>query len=150
MANGGLAILVGEPVSAVAFAMRPAVRAANVRLKRAYEPPAPDDGQRILIDRLWPRGISKAEAGLSQWMKQIAPSAALRTWFNHDPRRWDEFRRRYRGELERNVGELAELRNLARNGRVTLVYAARDEAHNDAVVLRDFLLGRPGDEGACR
>jgi uncharacterized protein YeaO (DUF488 family) len=124
--------------------MSRAIRAANVRLKRAYEPPAPEDGQRILIDRLWPRGIRKADARLNQWMKQIAPSTALRTWFDHDPRRWDEFRRRYRAELKQSAAELSELRGLARKGRVTLLYSARDEAHNDAVVLREFVLGRTG------
>lgn len=123
--------------------MTRAVRASNIRLKRAYERPVPDDGERVLVDRLWPRGIRKDEAGIDRWMKQVAPSAALRTWFGHDARRWDEFRRRYRAELKQLAPELSELRSRARKGTITLVYAARDEAHNDAVVLRNVLLGRP-------
>lgn len=124
--------------------MSRAIRASNVRLKRAYEPPAAEDGQRILIDRLWPRGVSKVEARLDDWRKPVAPSAALRTWFDHDPRRWDEFRRRYRAELSGSSADLRQLRRLARNGPITLVYSARDEVHNDAVVLRNVLLGRSG------
>lgn len=120
-----------------------AIRASNVRLKRAYEPAAAGDGARILVDRLWPRGVSKAEASLDGWTKELAPSAALRTWFDHDPRRWHEFRRRYRAELGHHADEVAELRRRARHGVITLVYAARDEAHNDAVVLRSAILGRP-------
>jgi uncharacterized protein YeaO (DUF488 family) len=118
------------------------VRAANVKLKRAYEPPSPEDGRRILVDRLWPRGISKQKAALDRWMKEIAPSTELRKWFDHDPKRWTEFRRRYAGELREHSDLIAELRSLAREGTVTLVYAAHDETHNDAVVLRDMLLGR--------
>ena len=94
------------------------------------------------MDRLWPRGVSKAGARLDEWVKEIAPSAELRTWFGHDPRRWDEFRRRYRAELTQHSDLLKDLRRRAREGRVTLVYSARDEVHNDAVVLRDVLLGR--------
>ena len=124
--------------------MTRAIPASNVRLKRAYAVPGRDDGMRILVDRLWPRGVSKGEAQLDQWTKDIAPSAALRTWFNHDPRRWDEFRRRYRDELKQHSRRrLRELRRLARTGPITLVYSARDEAHNDAVVLRNVILGRP-------
>ena len=117
------------------------IPAGNVRLKRAYEPPAAEDGTRILIDRLWPRGVSKAHAALDQWMKDIAPSTELRKWFGHDPSRWEEFRRRYAEELHRSV-DLSQLRSLAQQGHVTLVYSAHDEAHNDAIVLRDVLLGR--------
>ena len=123
--------------------MSGSIRASNVRLKRAYEPPAPEDGTRILIDRLWPRGVSKDEASLDRWMKQVAPSATLRTWFGHDPDRWNAFRRRYRAELKEQAAELSDLRRLARDGAITLVYSARDEIHNDAVVLRNVLLGRP-------
>jgi uncharacterized protein YeaO (DUF488 family) len=121
--------------------MMPAkVPAANVKLKRAYERASADDGRRILVDRLWPRGLSRCRAAIDQWMKDIAPSPALRKWFGHDPARWTEFRRRYVREI-RHQGELLdELRRLARQGRVTLVYAARDEDHNDAVVLRTLLL----------
>ncbi len=113
----------------------------NVKLKRAYAAPAADDGKRILIDRLWPRGISKAEAALDQWMKEIAPSTELRQWFGHDPAKWEEFRLRYSEELADKAPLLEELRALARAGPITLVYSAHDEEHNDAVVLRDVLRG---------
>jgi uncharacterized protein YeaO (DUF488 family) len=109
-------------------------------LKRAYEPAEPDDGVRILVDRLWPRGVSKAEAALADWMKDIAPSTELRQWFGHDPSRWAEFRRRYRAELHQHPQELDRIRALARTQTVTLVYSAHDEEHNDAIVLRDVLL----------
>lgn len=118
------------------------IAAANVKLKRAYEAPAAEDGIRILIDRLWPRGISKKKAALDQWMQDIAPSAELRKWFGHDPARWDEFRRRYAEEVHQNAELLDRLRSLARRGPVTLVYSAHDEVHNDAVVLRNLLLER--------
>jgi uncharacterized protein YeaO (DUF488 family) len=118
------------------------VPAAHVRLKRAYEPPHADDGARILVDRLWPRGVTKAAASVDRWMKDLAPSAELRQWFGHDPARWNEVRRRYAAEVRARPELLDELRALARNGVVTLVYAARDEEHNDAVVLRDVLLRR--------
>lgn len=118
------------------------VPARNVKLKRAYEPPDDTDGTRILIDRLWPRGVAKKDAALDQWMKEVAPSTGLRKWFGHDPERWDEFRRRYGKELEDNGALVDELRALARHGPVTLVYSAHDELHNDAVVLRDRVLGR--------
>jgi uncharacterized protein YeaO (DUF488 family) len=116
--------------------------AGNVKLKRAYEPPEPEDGKRILIDRLWPRGVSKEHASLDQWMKEIAPSTALRKWFGHDPSRWEEFRRRYAKEVHQHPDLLDQLRTLAREGPVTLVYSAHDEAHNDAVELRALVLGR--------
>ena len=118
------------------------VPASNLRLKRAYEPPGADDGTRVLIDRLWPRGVSKADAALDQWMRDIAPSTELRKWFGHDPDRWDEFRRRYAAELHQNAELLTQLRSLARQGPVTLIYSAHDEVHNDAIVLRDLLLER--------
>jgi uncharacterized protein YeaO (DUF488 family) len=118
------------------------VAAGEVKLKRAYEPPAPGDGVRVLVDRLWPRGVSKTDAALDQWMKEIAPSTELRKWFGHDPERWEEFGRRYVVELRANDELLGQLRALARQGPVTLVYSAHDEAHNDAIVLRDVLLGR--------
>ena len=116
------------------------IAANHVKLKRAYEPPAADDGVRILIDRLWPGGIKKTDAAIDEWMKEIAPSAGLRKWFGHDPKRWQEFRRRYRSEVRNHPDQLHELRTLAQGGRITLVYAARDEAHNDAVVLKEMLL----------
>ena len=114
-------------------------RTHDVHLKRAYEPPSPEDGQRILVDRLWPRGVRKADAAIDRWLKDVAPSTELRRWFGHDPSRWDEFRRRYRAELAHNGELVNELREAARKGPLTLVYAARDEEHNEAVVLRDLL-----------
>jgi|SRR5689334_14808106 len=116
------------------------ITADHVKLKRAYEPPTADDGMRILVDRLWPRGLKKTDAEIDQWMKEIAPSAGLRKWFGHDPKRWQEFRRRYKSEVRHHPDQLHELRTLAQGGRITLVYAARDEAHNDAVVLKEMLL----------
>ncbi|MGY4402246.1 DUF488 domain-containing protein [Bradyrhizobium sp. USDA 3315] len=116
--------------------------AENIKLKRAYDPARSGDGTRILIDRLWPRGVRKIDAAIDLWAKDIAPSTALRKWFGHDPARWHEFRRRYSDEIRRHQDRLDELRALARKGRITLVFAAHDEAHNDAVVLRETLLGR--------
>ena len=116
-----------------------ATRAGGIRIKRAYEPPGPADGTRILIDRLWPRGVSKEALAIERWTKEIGPSDALRRWFGHDPERWDEFHRRYTAELAKQTELLAELRSLARRGALTLVYAARDDAHNNAVVLREVL-----------
>ena len=118
------------------------ISADHVRLKRAYDAPAPDDGTRILIDRLWPRGVKKADAAIDEWMREIAPSTELRKWFGHDPRRWEEFRRRYQAEIRQHTDEYKRLRALAQHGRITLVFSARDEAHNDAVVLKDLLLDR--------
>jgi uncharacterized protein YeaO (DUF488 family) len=118
------------------------IAAANVRLKRAYESPSAKDGIRILIDRLWPRGVVKANAAIDLWAKDIAPSTALRRWFGHDPARWQEFQRRYSEEIYRHRDRLDELRALAERGVITLVFAAHDETHNDAVVLREILLGR--------
>lgn len=115
------------------------IAAANLKLKRAYDPPSAADGKRILIDRLWPRGLKKADAAIDEWMKDVAPTTGLRKWFGHDPARWPEFRRRYLKELDQHSEQLNRLRALAQQGTVTLVYAAHDEAHNDAVVLRDFL-----------
>jgi uncharacterized protein YeaO (DUF488 family) len=117
-----------------------AVPASHVRLKRAYEPASPDDGVRVLVDRLWPRGVRKEKAEVARWMKEIAPSSELRQWFGHDPERWPEFRRRYAMELRQHAAELEELRGLAREDTLTLVFSARDEEHNDAVVLREVLL----------
>jgi uncharacterized protein YeaO (DUF488 family) len=121
----------------------------HVVLKRAYAPPEPGDGLRILVDRLWPRGVAKAKAGIDEWIKEIAPSTALRQWFGHDPARWDAFRDRYRIELAQHADLLDRLRDLARAGPVTLIYSAHDEVHNDAVVLRDVLLGKV-DAGGSR
>lgn len=111
----------------------------DVRLKRAYDEPAPADGYRVLIDRLWPRGVSKQRAALDAWEKELAPSTELREWFGHDPGLFAEFRRRYTSELQAQRPRLAELRHRARDGTVTLVYSAHDAEHNDAVVLADVL-----------
>ena len=119
---------------------KPPFPASHLRLKRAYEPAETEDGVRILIDRLWPRGVSKAEAALDDWMKDIAPSTGLRQWFGHDPVRWVEFQRRYRAELRQHAPELDRIRALARTQTVTLVYGAHDEEHNDAIVLKEVLL----------
>lgn len=112
--------------------------AGRIRIKRAYELPSPGDGRRILVDRLWPRGLSKAELGDAVWMKDVAPSAQLRRWFGHKPERWAEFRARYLRELRSNPA-VAALRELVASAPVTLVYSARDEVHNQAVVLAEFL-----------
>ncbi len=109
-------------------------------MKRAYEPASRADGVRVLVDRVWPRGLTKSKVAIDQWMKDVAPSTALRQWFGHDPERWTEFRRRYRAELARHPALLKELRAIARKGPLTLVYSARDEAHNQAVVLRERLI----------
>jgi uncharacterized protein YeaO (DUF488 family) len=118
------------------------ITAGNVKLKRAYEHSNAGDGTRVLIDRLWPRGVRKVDAAIDQWAKDIAPSTALRKWFGHDPARWQEFRSRYAVEVHDHPEQLDRLRTLARQGPITLVYSAHDEVHNDAVALRDFLLGR--------
>jgi uncharacterized protein YeaO (DUF488 family) len=110
-----------------------------IRLKRAYEKPARDDGIRVLVERLWPRGLTKQEARIDLWLKDAAPSTELRKWFGHDPARWSEFRRRYEAELKRNPGPVGTLREKARGGTVTFVFAARDEEHNGALVLKHFL-----------
>lgn len=108
---------------------------AMLQLKRAYEPAAPTDGRRILVDRLWPRGLSKRRVAIDDWMKDLAPSAKLRRWFAHDPKKWADFQRRYKHELRTHSDLVQRLASLARRGRVTLVFSARDEQHNDAVVL---------------
>ena len=121
----------------------------DVRLKRAYDPAAPGDGYRVLIDRLWPRGISRERAEIDEWERELAPSAALRQWFGHEPSRFDDFRRRYIEELRSQHARLAELRARARAGTLTLVYSARDTEHNDAVVLADVLRrGLPASNGS--
>lgn len=118
------------------------IRARNVRLKRVYEVASVDDGTRVLVDRLWPRGVSKDRAALASWCREVAPSDGLRKWFAHEPARWEEFRERYKIELKRKIEPVAALRSLAKQGPLTLVFGARDEIHNEAVVLRDVLLGR--------
>jgi uncharacterized protein YeaO (DUF488 family) len=111
----------------------------EVRLKRAYEPASAEDGYRVLVDRLWPRGVSKKQAELDEWEKELAPSSELREWFGHEPGRFAEFRRRYIDELRANRSRLKELRRRARIGTLTLVYSAHDSEHNDAVVLAEVL-----------
>ena len=110
----------------------------NVMLKRAYESPAMSDGERILVDRLWPRGLAKVKAKIDLWLKDVAPSTELRQWFGHDPEKWSEFKKRYRAELKNNPA-LSELQALSRQRDVTLVYAAKDQLHNEAVVLKEIL-----------
>ena len=125
------------------------IAAGNIKLKRAYEPASAQDGTRVLVDRLWPRGVGKDAAALDLWLKELAPSTGLRKWFGHDPARWAEFQVRYAQEVREHPQLLAQLRELARKGPVTLAFSARDEVHNDAVVLRQLLLGRaaPGERG---
>ncbi len=118
---------------------KPLTPPRRLRLKRVYEPAAPGDGVRVLVDRLWPRGLTRKKAAIDHWMKEVAPSPALRKWFGHDPDRWTEFKRRYMGELRQHKDLLAELRKLNRQRTVTLLFGARDEEHNDAVVLREVL-----------
>lgn len=110
----------------------------NVKLRRVYEPPTEDDGYRVLVDRLWPRGLTKTKAKIDLWLKEIAPSTELRQWFGHDPEKWTEFKKRYRVELKNNPA-WAELQALARQKELTLVYAAKDQLHNEAVVLKQLL-----------
>ncbi|MDF3213908.1 DUF488 domain-containing protein [Mesorhizobium sp. M7A.F.Ca.CA.001.09.2.1] len=116
--------------------------AFNIAVKRIYEPPAAEDGQRVLVDRIWPRGVSKQDAALTLWLKDIAPSDELRKWFGHEPARWAEFQERYRAELDGNGAAVTQLRGLLGNGKVTLLYGAHDEAHNNAVALAGYLRGR--------
>ena len=111
----------------------------DVRIKRVYDPAAPSDGYRVLIDRLWPRGVRRDAARVDEWARDLAPSSELRRWFGHDPERFAEFRRRYTAELAAQDSTLRELRRRARNGTLTLVYGARDMEHNDAVVLAEIL-----------
>ena len=119
------------------------IAASRIRLKRVYETPGDDDGARVLVDRLWPRGVSKEAAKLYEWLREIAPADELRRWFGHDVARWDEFRDRYRTQLrEQGEEHVSHLQDIARKQTLTLVYAAHDEAHNNAVILREVLLGR--------
>jgi len=114
-----------------------------LRVKRAYEAASPDDGCRVLVDRLWPRGVSRSKAQIELWAKQAAPSRELRVWFAHEPGRWAEFKKRYFAELRgAHADELARIKRRARRGTVTLVYAAKDERHNNAVALREYLSRR--------
>jgi len=111
----------------------------SLRIKRAYERPERSDGLRILVDRVWPRGVSKKELKLDRWEKELAPSTVLRKWFAHDPTKWVEFKRRYHAELKKLTTPTAQLRKLARSHTVTLVYSAKDEEHNQAIALKEFI-----------
>jgi uncharacterized protein YeaO (DUF488 family) len=114
---------------------------SRVRLKRVYDPPSPNDGVRVLVDRLWPRGLKRNAAKIDLWLKEVAPSAGLRRWFGHDPDRWVEFRKRYRDELAKNSRDVATLHNLMRSTKpLTLLFAAKDAAHNNAVALKSFVV----------
>ncbi len=119
----------------------------TIQTRRAYEPPGPDDGERILVDRVWPRGRSREALAIDDWLRDVGPSDALRRWFGHDPARWQEFRRRYREELREDprAALVEQLAHRARTGRVTLVYGARDEAHNQAVALAEVIEERLGE-----
>lgn len=124
---------------------------SQFRLKRIYDPVSPDDGRRVLVERLWPRGLRKADAALDEWLQDIAPSSDLRRWYGHDPAKWPEFRRRYREELAIQTDLLAKLQSHAETGPVTLLFAARDRDRNSAVVLKEMLdegAGRGGESGA--
>jgi uncharacterized protein YeaO (DUF488 family) len=114
----------------------------TVRVKRVYAPPAADDGLRVLVDRVWPRGMMKERVHADLWMKEIAPGAPLRKWFGHDPAKWDEFRKRYFRELEGKAELVAELRRAGAKRTVTLLFAAHDEEHNNAVALAEYLRAR--------
>jgi uncharacterized protein YeaO (DUF488 family) len=109
------------------------------QLKRAYDPASPDDGCRVLVERLWPRGVSKSRAKIDAWLKDVAPSAELRKWYGHETERWQEFRRRYWDELRLNRGAVNDLREKEREGKVTLVYATHDVEHSGALALKQFL-----------
>ncbi|SCZ54488.1 DUF488 domain-containing protein [Thiohalomonas denitrificans] len=114
----------------------------DIRTKRVYETPAKADGLRILVDRVWPRGVKKEQAAVQHWMKSLAPSSDLRKWFGHDPNRWSEFQERYRRELDKTPDAVAEICRAAGEGTITLIYSARDDVHNNAVALREYLLKR--------
>jgi uncharacterized protein YeaO (DUF488 family) len=111
----------------------------NIKIKRVYEQPDKDDGMRILVDRLWPRGLTKEKARVDLWLKEIAPSTELRKWFGHDPDKWKMFRERYEREIGHQDDLIKMLRHKAKEGTITLIYAARDEEHNEALVLKKFL-----------
>ncbi|PYD82661.1 hypothetical protein CFR80_05555 [Komagataeibacter oboediens] len=119
----------------------------GIRVRRVYDPPEPDDGSRVLVDRLWPRGVSRDRASLTLWLKDIAPSTGLRQWFGHDPARWAEFQKRYITELQANPQPVKQLLDMVRAGTVTLLYGARDTQHNEAIVLATYLRNRI-DHGA--
>jgi uncharacterized protein YeaO (DUF488 family) len=110
----------------------------KINLKRVYEIPNKEDGTRVLVDRLWPRGLTKQKAKIDLWLKDIAPSTELRKWFGHDPEKWTEFKKRYQKELTKNKEPIEILKELQKNGTVTLVYGAKDQEHNEAIVLQEL------------
>jgi uncharacterized protein YeaO (DUF488 family) len=110
-----------------------------IGIKRVFETPAAEDGLRVLVERLWPRGMTKERAAVDVWLKDVAPSPELRKWYSHDLEKWQEFRKRYRNELQANREMLDQLHRMAAKGPLTLVYAARDEQHNSALILKEFL-----------
>jgi len=112
----------------------------KINIKRVYEAPGKEDGMRILVDRLWPRGLTKEKASVDLWLKEIAPSTELRKWFGHDPDKWKEFQKRYHKELKANKEQVSLLKEQIKKGTVTLVYGAKDEEHNEALVLKESLL----------
>lgn len=114
----------------------------KIALKRVYEPPSDDDGLRILVERLWPRGVSKAKAKIDNWVRDIAPSPGLRVWYGHEIEKWPEFKKRYRAELKENAEAVDELRALCAAKNVSFIFASKDVDHNSAIVLREFLLGK--------
>jgi len=118
-------------------------RTQTIRLKRAYEARNDDDGTRILVERLWPRGVSKAEAAIDVWAKELSPSPELRKWYAHDPARWEEFRRLYQAELDTKGDEILDLRRRLKEGPVTFVFAAKDPEHSSALILKDYVERRP-------
>jgi len=110
-----------------------------IRLKRVYEPATSEDGTRFLVERLWPRGIKRSSLRLGAWVKEVAPSASLRRWFGHDPEKWNEFRRRYFRELDKQISTWQSILKVARNSRVTLIFSSHDMEHNNAVALKEYL-----------
>lgn len=114
----------------------------KIRLKRAYEPPAKDDGVRLLVERLWPRGLTKERAAIDDWVRGVAPSQGLRQWYGHDLKKWDAFRERYLDELRANAWAVGRLRERLRKGPVTFVFAAKDEEHSSARLLKEFMEGK--------
>jgi uncharacterized protein YeaO (DUF488 family) len=111
----------------------------TIQIKRVYEPPGEKDGFRILVDRLWPRAVKKEEANLDLWMKEVAPENALRKWFNHEPEKWESFSRKYKAELKKSVAVKELIAEIKKHKRVTLLYGAKDERHNQAVVLLEYI-----------
>lgn len=117
----------------------------KLKIKRVYEKPEKEDGTRILVDRLWPRGLTKEKAAIDLWLKEVAPSTALRKWFSHDPAKWPTFKQKYRQEIKENKSQVAILKEQLMKGVVTLVYGAKDEEHNEALVLKEWLQPKPSE-----